>query len=283
MNKNKNSQKEKKTDDKKKCFIIMPITTPKSLIPEYSGGSEHFRRVLDHLFIPAIEIAGFKPITPIAKGSDMIHGKIINKLEASDLVLCDMSSFNPNVFFELGIRTALNKPMSLVIDDVTSKPPFDTVIINYHTYKSSLEVWNLKSDINKLALHIKESIETSGDTNTMWKNLGISSIARPAEIGEGKEAQMAYLTMQVESLKEKIEKKQQPINSISEFLGKSIAVEIIEKAKKMGLNLKNLEIDNKEKNIFFEIEGEINPVKLSVLSSIAKNYGWGLITSKWGE
>lgn len=281
MKEKKNSQKEKKTDEKKKCFIIMPITTPESQIPKYSGGSNHFRRVLDHLFIPAIENAGFQPIPPIAKGSDMIHGRIINKLITSDLVLCDMSSFNPNVFFELGIRTALNKPISHVIDDVASKPPFDAGIINYHVYKSSLEVWNLQDDINGLARHIKDSIETSGDTNTMWKNLGISLIAHPAEIEEDRDAQLSYLIMQVESLSEKIEKRQKPINMESEFLGKFIGVEIIEKAKKMELILRNMRINDKEKNIYLEIEGKFDALRMRSLFKIVEDHDWNLIIGKW--
>ena len=283
MKENKNSQKEKKTDDKKKCFIIMPITTPEPLSQGYSGDPEHFKHVLDHLFIPAIESAGFQPIPPIAKGSDMIHVEIIKKLEFSDLVLCDMSSLNPNVFFELGIRSALNKPVSHVVDDVTSKPPFDTSIINYHTYKSSLEPWHLQNEIKRLSLHIKESVETSGVTNTMWKNLGISSIARPAEIEEGREAQLSYLIMQVESLKEKIEKRQQPINMASAFSGKFIGVEIIEKAKEMELIPKSIEINDEKKYINLELGRKINPEDMNILSSVAKKHGWNLIIGKWED
>jgi len=48
MNENKNSQKEKKTDDKKKCFIIMPITTPELLISEYSGVRDFIFHNLRH-------------------------------------------------------------------------------------------------------------------------------------------------------------------------------------------------------------------------------------------
>ena len=55
---------------------------------------------------------------PTASGSDLIHAKIIKNLETADLVLCDMSALNPNVFFEFGMRTALNKP---ALDDATTR------------------------------------------------------------------------------------------------------------------------------------------------------------------
>jgi len=116
--------------DSQKCFIIMPITTPDSMIEKYRDGEEHFSHVLECLFFPGIEKAGYKPISPKVKGSDLIHANIIKELETAEMVLCDMSCLNPNVFFEFGIRTALNKPMCIVKDEFTSKVPFDTAILS---------------------------------------------------------------------------------------------------------------------------------------------------------
>ena len=107
------------------CFIIMPLTTPARYVDHYKGDTDHFIHVLDHLFKPAIQAAGMDPIPPISKGSEIIHGDIIRNLETADLVLCDMSILNPNVFFELGIRTALNKSVAIIRDNVTERIPFD--------------------------------------------------------------------------------------------------------------------------------------------------------------
>ena len=63
------------------------------------------------------------------------------------MVLCDISSLTANVFFELGIRTALNKPVCVVKDELTTRIPFDTGIINHHTYSSSLSAWTLDKDM----------------------------------------------------------------------------------------------------------------------------------------
>ncbi|TAK61813.1 MAG: hypothetical protein EPO24_05530, partial [Bacteroidetes bacterium] len=75
---------------KKKCFIIMPITTPSEKLAEYNNDVEHFIHVMEHLFIPAIEKAELEPMLPIASGTDVIQAEIIKKLETADLVLCDM-------------------------------------------------------------------------------------------------------------------------------------------------------------------------------------------------
>ena len=281
MKENKNSQKEKKTDDEKKCFIIMPITTPESLISDYSGGKDHFAHVLEQIFIPAIEKSNLEPIPPTVKGSDLIHGEIIKNLETANLVLCDMSTLNPNVFFEFGIRTSLNKPVSLVVDDKTPKIPFDPSIIHHHEYNSALQSWTYEEDINSLSDHINESIKQSKKENSLWKYFGLSSIARPLEEKGGVEGKVDYLTVIVESLREKIEKRQKPLNMASAFLGKSIGVEIIEKAKEMELILRNMRINDKERNIYLEIEGKFDTLRMRSLSKMAEYHGWNLIIGKW--
>ena len=41
--------------EEKKCFIIMPITTPDTYIERYRDGLDHFKHVLLCLFVPAVE------------------------------------------------------------------------------------------------------------------------------------------------------------------------------------------------------------------------------------
>jgi hypothetical protein len=171
----------------------------------YRDGPDHFRHVLQCLFKPGVEKAGYKPIPPIAKGSDLIHAEIINNLESADLVLCDMSCLNPNVFFEFGIRTSLNKPVCVVKDELTEKVPFDTVMLNYQEYKSTLEPWELDSEITKLAAHVKASAERSKGENTLWRHFGIRTAAGPYQGETGVDAKLDYLTMQMDSLRQKMD------------------------------------------------------------------------------
>ncbi len=191
-----------------KCFIIMPLTTPEIFLPKYSGDRDHFKHVIDHLIIPAIEQIGLEPIPPITKGSDVIHGEVIKHLETSDVVLCDMSCLNPNVFFELGIRTALNKALCLIKDDITVNVPFDTTIINYHTYLSALSPWTLKKDISDLSEHLKKSIENSKGTSSLWKYFSLSMRAEPMKERTGVEGKLELLTFQMDGMKKQLEKLQ---------------------------------------------------------------------------
>lgn len=190
-----------KKQPRKKCFIIMPITTPDHMTEAYDGDTNHFEHVLEYIFRPAIEAANLEPISPIAKGSEQINSRIIQNIEKADLVLCDMSTLNANVFFELGIRTALNKPICIIKDDkLNSKNvPFDIATINHHTYKSSIQLWNNAEEINKLTTHIKESIEHS-NANELWKHFSMSASAHSLEKSEGDD-KINYLVNLVEALR----------------------------------------------------------------------------------
>ena len=191
--------------DKKECFIIMPITTPEPMIGKYRDGEEHFKHVLECLFKPAIEKAGYIPKPPIAKGSDLIHAEIIKNLETADIVLCDISCLNPNVFFEFGIRTSLNKPVCIVKDELTKTVPFDTGILNHKEYNSTLEPWHLENEINIISGHLTASLERSKGQNTLWKFFGFKSEASSYKAAGGPDSKLDYLTMQIESLRKTIE------------------------------------------------------------------------------
>ena len=176
------------SNTKPTCFIIMPITTPPALVGQYKDDPDHFAHVLEHLFVPALKSAGFEPISPKSTGSPVIQAEIIKQLSACELVLCDMSILNPNVFFEFGIRTSLDKPVALVIDDKTETIPFDTSIINFHTYNSSLAPWTLEEQKQKLAKHVQEANKKSQGRNELWKYFGVAQTGtfkpEDAELGD---------------------------------------------------------------------------------------------------
>jgi len=190
------------TKDNPSCFIIMPISTPNEWVEAYKGDNHHFEHVLMHLFIPAIKNLGFNPISPKSTGSDVIHADIIKNLSTSDLVLCDMSMVNPNVFYEFGIRTALDKPVALVIDDITKKIPFDTSIINFHRYNSCLDPWILDEEIISLTDHIREAFEKSEHRNSLWKYFGVTQtgVFSPEDVSLGEK--IDYLIREISIMKE---------------------------------------------------------------------------------
>jgi hypothetical protein len=184
-----------------KCFIIMPMTTPEHLHTTYRDGKDHFQHVLECLFVPAVEKAGFLPERPIAQGADLIQAEIVKWLESSEMVLCDISTLNPNVFFEFGMRTSFNKPICVVKDELVTKIPFDTAILNCQDYDSSIDPWRLENEINKLAEHIKLSRDRSKGENPFWKYLGIKSEVTLQKTVNDPNLKMDYLINQFQALR----------------------------------------------------------------------------------
>jgi len=170
----KEMNKIQKNNQKIDCFVIMPISVPEEMIKnKIYEDKNHFKLVYEHIIKPAILENEWKPIFPETKGSDIIISDIIDHLLNSEMVVCDISILNPNVFYEAGIRTALNKPIAYIKDDTTVTIPFDTSGINHETYRNSLKVNYVKEDINKLKDHFKNTNEKSGNENLVWKKFGL--------------------------------------------------------------------------------------------------------------
>jgi nucleoside 2-deoxyribosyltransferase len=249
---------------KQKCFIIMPITTPANLIDQYNSDADHFTHVLDHLFVPALEKAGFDPVPPKATGSNIIQAEIIKQLSVCDLVLCDMSILNANVFFEFGIRTALNKPVALVVDDKTlEKVPFDTGIINHYQYSSSLVAWEISDDIDGLTEHLKSTFKKTNDHNALWKYFGVAQTGafKPEESTEGDKLDL--IMKEIASLKD------QTKDPYMEFNAPIKNISYSEKPYQIGLrNLKDKSV--KLGDLFNDQEGIKYLKLLEIFSKIDK-------------
>ena len=114
---------------KEKCFVIMPISDPQG----YADG--HFKKIYEQIFKPAIEEAGyFAHRVDYDKSSGLIQAKIIKDLVEAPMVLCDLSTRNPNVLFELGMRQAFDKPVVLVQEAGTERI-FDISGISTQEYR----------------------------------------------------------------------------------------------------------------------------------------------------
>ncbi len=174
---------------------------PDEYAGRYSDGKEHFGHVLDHLFSPALKACGYDVIPPTAAGSDLIHAEIIKRLEEADLVLCDISCLNANVFFELGIRTALDRPVAIVKDNQTSYIPFDTGSINTHSYDASLTPWSLKIAIPDLSKHIKLTVERADGRNSLWRYFGLTQRAAPPEIANPTDAMLNLIVSELADIR----------------------------------------------------------------------------------
>lgn len=171
------AEKVEKTQNskKEKCFVIMPFSDS----GDYVSG--HFSRVYNYIFKPAIEKAGYIPHRIDAeKSSNLIQERIIRELIEAPMVLCDLSSRNPNVLFELGIRQAFDKPVVLVKDESTERI-FDISGLSTVEYRKSCIIDEAQKDINNISVAIEET-KKDNHFNSL---IGLIN-ASPATITSGK-------------------------------------------------------------------------------------------------
>lgn len=169
--------KEQGSSKTKTCFVIMPISDH----PDYAPG--HFKRVYEYIIKPACQKAGYeaKRADDTSKTNDIVSD-IIKKIIDSDMAICDMSSRNPNVFYELGLRHAFNLKTTLIKDKKTVRA-FDITGLRSVEYDESLRVDEVEKAVTAIADAIEETENmTSEEPNSTIQLLGLSAPAKKVEI-----------------------------------------------------------------------------------------------------
>ncbi|KQH84644.1 hypothetical protein AMR76_17735 [Vibrio furnissii] len=202
---------EKKEDKKPSCFVIMPIADQKG----YDDG--HFTLVYEDIIKPAIIAAGMEVEQARAdevKNSNLIHLDILRKVIESDIAICDMSSRNPNVFYELGMRQAFDKPTVLIRDEDTMVP-FDINGLRYVEYKKGMRHRDVVKAVEDLTSMLKATYEKKDDkseVNSLIRLMDLTAAkVQHVELTEDEksskllEIKLAGLTEMVEQISRKIE------------------------------------------------------------------------------
>lgn len=159
---------------KKKCFIISPIG---------DEGSE-IRKLADDFLELIVEPALGKYAFDVIRGdrianSSAITSDIVRLVQESDLCIIDLTSSNPNVFYECGRRHETGRPFIQMVrrsDDTTL--PFDVAGIRTLSYDISSPRAVLESQ-KKLQDFIDTLISSGFEAGTSGESL--SSIAQALE------------------------------------------------------------------------------------------------------
>jgi hypothetical protein len=188
--------------DVPRCFIARPVSMRPEHRDLYRDGDDHWTHVHEYLLRPALSQAGFDVVPPTAVRADLIHANIVRNLNECELVLADFSGLNPNVLFEAGIRTAVNKPIVIVAEKGTALP-FDTNGVNTWNYDPALEAWVMQAEIQSLVNHIEA---TSLQGNALWSKFGVQLLsAQLTPETSAEDARLQVLTDRLETLSSKMD------------------------------------------------------------------------------
>jgi hypothetical protein len=159
------------------CFVIMPISDAEP----YPAG--HFRRVYEHIIKPACSQAGMRPLrADDVNQTNHIVLDVLRHILSAEMAVCDLSARNPNVFYELGIRQAFNKPVSL-IKDLRTPRVFDIQGLRDIEYDEGLRVDTIDPTVQLLAESLMNTLAShqsgEGQVNSLVQLLGLSAAALP--------------------------------------------------------------------------------------------------------
>lgn len=132
------------------CFVMMPFAPP--LGDYYSK-----------IYKPAIEKAGLRPVRADAEifGTGKIIDQIWSGINSAKVLVAELTTRNPNVFYELGLAHALEKPVVLVSSN-EADVPFDLKHIRVIYYDVTDPFWGGKL-LDKVAENILSAIENPGE------------------------------------------------------------------------------------------------------------------------
>lgn len=178
----------------KDCFIIMPISDTDG----YANG--HWGHVYENIIYPSCEMAGYQAVrADEVKATNLIHLDILKNLIDAPIAICDLSSRNPNVLFELGIRQAFDKPVVL-IQEVGTPKIFDIAPLRYLEYSKEMKY----HDVLQIQKELKEAIEATaaadgetGNVNSIVKLLALSNPAKIPDL-KGNKEELAFGVLQAE-------------------------------------------------------------------------------------
>lgn len=164
--------------DVPQCFVIMPISTQNG----YEEG--HFQQVYEDIIKPSIMAAGLLAFrADETKNTNLIQLDILRSVIESPIAVCDMSSKNPNVFYELGMRQAFDLPTVLILDDETNAP-FDVNGLRYVTYNKAMKHRQVKKAVEELTETIKVTYSKRDDKTEINSLIRLMDLANPAKLSQ---------------------------------------------------------------------------------------------------
>lgn len=138
--------REVKTELGASCFVVMPFAPPHG---------DYYSKIYE----PAIQRAGLTPVRADDEifGAGKIMDQVWTGISAAKVLVAELTTRNPNVFYELGLAHALEKPVVLVSSN-EADVPFDLHHIRVIYYDVTDPFWGQKL-LDKVAENILSAIK----------------------------------------------------------------------------------------------------------------------------
>lgn len=142
--------------ENKICFVVMGFGNK----TDYSTGKTYdLDKTYKNIIKPVAEECGYKCVrSDEIKDSSLIDRSMYGLLLYADLVIADISTYNPNAIYELGIRHAVKPFHTIILKESNGELPFDlshTKIYSYCHLGEDIGVDESKRCVEELTQVIK--------------------------------------------------------------------------------------------------------------------------------
>nr|WP_070958915.1 hypothetical protein [Hyphomonas sp. Mor2] len=167
----------------KSCFVIMPFG--KKIHPftnEEIDFDEIYERLIEPVLKGIFEEDRYKRADS-ATDSGLIHSEMIEDIISSDVAIVDITSGNPNVLYELGVRHAAKRSGTVVIKRAGDQIPFNIGGIRAFEYPTDLNSTEFDEFVRMLTLSVRSGLD-GGHVDSLVHGLhrGLNVTRRPRVI-----------------------------------------------------------------------------------------------------
>jgi len=154
------------------CLVISPVGDPGS------DARKRADQVFKHIIEPVVAALGYAPKRADEMGlPGIITGQLLAAVADSDLLVADLTDHDANVFYELAIRHASQRPVVQLIDSA-QRPPFDladmrTIQLDIHDLDSAEEARRqLEDQIERVntSSRVDTPITSAKAMKTLWES-----------------------------------------------------------------------------------------------------------------
>jgi hypothetical protein len=157
---------------------MMPISDPDGYAPG------HFQRVYEDIIRPACQMAGYRATrADHVQETNLIHLDILQRLLNAPVAVCDLSTRNANVLFELGLRQAFDKPVVLIRETGTPEL-FDVAPLRATPYRPTRIYNEVIEDHAKIRDAILATVRAAEKNEGVNSLVRLLSLSRPAALPE---------------------------------------------------------------------------------------------------
>lgn len=151
------------TESKATCFVVMPFGEKL----DAENRPIDFDEIYEYLIKPAVEGLAINCIrSDEVTKAGWVHADMLERLLRDDVVIVDITTLNPNVFYELGVRHALRRSVTILIRKSGTAIPFN--IRGFRVLEYGLSLKEAHEASRRLRAYIETGLGIRADDSLVY-------------------------------------------------------------------------------------------------------------------